>query len=245
MSLAFRRIIIILYVNGDSHTAAAEAVNSCAFAEDDDRYNYMGRLPHPDNLSVSWGVRLSNFIKTGFQCDAESAASNQRIMRTTKQWLTERPRAYRDALVIIQWSTWEREEWLIDGKYYQVNASGIDVVPQACQEKYRQYILGIDYNQAKEKAHEDIWNFHQDLNLLGVKHIFFNGNNSFQGMEPGRQKDWGTSYIAPYDQAATYHGWLRNNGFDTVSKNSWHFGIEAHGAWAKFMLQYIVKNKLI
>lgn len=232
-----------IYVNGDSHTAAAEAVNSYAFAEDDPQYNYLRRLPHPDNLAVSWGKRLATAVSCAFHCGAESAASNQRIMRTTKQWLLDNPTAYSDTLMIIQWSTWERQEWLIDGEYYQVNASGVDVVPQAYQEKYRQYIMGIDYAQVRDQAHEDIWNFHQSLNLLGIEHIFFNGNSSFQGVL--NQKDWGTRYIKPYDAAGTYHGWLKNNGFDTVSKDSWHFGDEAHGAWAKFMLQYIVKNRLV
>jgi len=41
---------MILYVNGDSHTAGAEAVNSHAFADDDPAYKHLGRLPHPDNL---------------------------------------------------------------------------------------------------------------------------------------------------------------------------------------------------
>jgi hypothetical protein len=43
----------------------------------------------------------------------------------------------------------------------------------------------------------------------------------------------------------TWDQWLRRNGHDTVSPNSWHFGEAAHGAWARFMLQYIVNNKLI
>ena len=46
---------MILYVNGDSHTAAAEAVNPHAFAMDDRPLFYLGRAPHPDNVSVSWG----------------------------------------------------------------------------------------------------------------------------------------------------------------------------------------------
>jgi len=234
---------LILYVNGDSHTAAAEAVNAYAFAEDDPNCNYLGRLPHPANLAVSWGRILADRIKAGFFCGAESAASNQRIMRTTRHWLLENPTAYRDGLVIIQWSTWERQEWLIDGIYYQVNASGIDVVPESHQQRYKEYIANIDYGKTVVDAHEDIWNFHQELKLLGVKHIFFNGNSSFQGWQS--QKDWGTSYIKPYDAAGTYHGWLRNNNFETVSKDSWHFGKEAHSAWARFMLQYIVANKLI
>ena len=234
---------MILYVNGDSHTAAAEAVNAHAFAEDDPLLNYLGRLPHPANLSASWGRKLADILKAGFTCGAESAASNARIMRTTRQWLLDHPAAYRDGLVIIQWSTWERQEWLIDGTYYQVNASGVDVVPESHRQQYKEYIANIDYGKNMADAHEDIWNFHQDLDLLGVKHIFFNGNSSFQGWQS--QKDWGNSYIKPYDAAGTYHGWLRNNGFETVSKNSWHFGKEAHSAWAHFMLQYIVANKLI
>ena len=44
---------MILYVNGDSHTAGAEAVNPYAFAEDDPNLTHLGRLPHPDNLAVS------------------------------------------------------------------------------------------------------------------------------------------------------------------------------------------------
>ena len=232
-----------LYVNGDSHTAAAEAVNAHAFAEDDPLLNYLGRLPHPANLSASWGRKLADILKAGFTCGAESAASNTRIMRTTRQWLLDHPTAYRDSLIIIQWSTWERQEWLIDGTYFQVNASGVDVVPESHQRPYKEYIANIDYVKNMVDAHEDIWNFHQDLNLLGVKHIFFNGNSSFQGWQS--QKDWGTSYIKPYDAAGTYHGWLRNNGFETVSKGSWHFGKEAHSAWAAFVLQYIIDNKLI
>ena len=45
----------MLYVNGDSHTAAAEAVNPHAFAEDDPALCYLGRSPHPANLAVSGG----------------------------------------------------------------------------------------------------------------------------------------------------------------------------------------------
>ena len=42
---------MILYVNGDSHTAAAEAVNPHAWAMDDGELFYMGRAPHPANLA--------------------------------------------------------------------------------------------------------------------------------------------------------------------------------------------------
>ena len=81
---------MILYANGDSHTAAAEAVNPYAFAEDDGQYFYMGRVAHPDNLTVSWGKLLSLSLRSGFHCAAESASSNARIIRTTREWLVNR-----------------------------------------------------------------------------------------------------------------------------------------------------------
>ena len=65
---------MILYVNGDSHTAAAEAVNPHAFAEDDSQYFYMGRAPHPDNIAVSWSRLLADTAKAILKCDAESAS---------------------------------------------------------------------------------------------------------------------------------------------------------------------------
>lgn len=236
---------MILYVNGDSHSAAAEAVNPHAFAADDPLYWGLGRQPHPDNLRVSYGCELANYLDAILVCDAESAASNTRIMRTTRQWLLDNPTAYKDMLMVIQWSTWERQEWLIDDVYYQVNGSGIDIVPESHQQRYKEYIANIDYGKTVVDAHAAIWDFHQELKLLGVNHIFFNGNSSFHGLLSDSQKDWGTSYIKPYDNLGTYNWWLRNNGFETVNPDSWHFGDDAHSAWAKYMLQYIVDNKLL
>jgi hypothetical protein len=231
----------MLYVNGDSHTAAAEAVNQHAFAEDDPNLGYLKRLPHPENLAVSWGKQLSIALRAGFQCGAESAASNARIIRTTREWLKSNPS--QENLVIIQWSTWEREEWLIDGMWYQVNGSGIDIVPQAYQEKYRQYIIGLDWEQKTQEAHQQIWQLHKDLEAMGIKHIFFNGNNSFERIR--NRFDWGTSYIGPYDPAQTFDTIIKSGGIDTVSPNSWHFGKDGHSFFNRFMLQYIIKNKLI
>ena len=93
---------MILYVNGDSHTAAAEAVNPHAWAMDDGELFYMGRAPHPANLAVSWGKLLSQTLRASFHCGAESASSNQRIIRTTREWLAESDRSRSDLLVIIQ-----------------------------------------------------------------------------------------------------------------------------------------------
>ena len=234
---------MILFVNGDSHTAAAEAVNPHAFAMDDSALFYLGRSPHPDNLLVSWGKLLSLALRSGFHCAAESASSNARILRTTRAWLAEHKNNLQDILIVIQWSTWEREEWEYNGITYQVNGSGIDHVPVEAQERYRNYIIGLNWQQKTEEAHNEIWEFHQELEAQGIRHIFFNGNNDFSSIA-GR-KDWGLSYIGPYDSTQTYNAIIRSQGIDTVMPNSWHFGHDGHATWNRFILNYIIKNKFI
>jgi hypothetical protein len=233
---------MILYINGDSHAAAAEAVNSCAFAEDDPTLTQLGRTPHPANLAVSWGRLLSLTLKAGFHCAAESASSNTRILRTTRDWLRQQ-RGLDDILVIIQWSTWEREEWLYDGVYYQVGASGTDGVPAEAAERYRNYIIGVDWQQKTQEAHREIWEFHLELEQQNINHVFFNGNNDFSQITD--HLDWGHNYIGPYDAKQTYNTIIRAQGIDTVAPNSWHFGKDGHSYFHRFMLQYIIANKFI
>ena len=233
---------MILYVNGDSHTAAAEAVNSYAFAEDDSKYWHMERRPHPDNLAVSWGRLLADRLKANFYCDAESASSNDRIIRTTKEWISLHQRHLYRTIIVIQWSTWEREEWLIDDKYYQVNASGIDVVPASHQQQYKEYIADIHWQQKQENAHNKIYMFHKELLEKNIKHVFFNGNNSFDQIKD--KFDWGVNYIGPYDKNSTFHNQLSKN-FETVSTTSWHYDAGAHRHWANHILHYLLDNQLV
>jgi hypothetical protein len=234
---------MILYVNGDSHTAGAEAVNPHAFAEDDGQYFHLGRAPHPENLEVSWSRLLSIVLKAGLRCAAESASSNTRIMRTTQEWLDQHAEDFDQLLVIIQWSTWEREEWLHNGVYYQVGSSGIDDIPQELQEKYKHFVIGTDWRTKTEQAHNEIWQFHKELEKQKIPHIFFNGNNDFSKIT--NKKDWGNSYIGPYQPEMTYDALIRAKGIETVAPNSWHYGKDGHSYFHRFMLQYIIDNKFI
>jgi hypothetical protein len=234
---------MILYVNGDSHAAAAEAVNNHAFAEDDTAHFFLGRRPHPDNLSVSWARQLSRTLNAALHLDAESASSNDRIMRTTRAWLHERADAVQDILVVIQWSTWEREEWLHNGTYYQVNASGVDHVPPELADRYRHFVADLDWPTKTREAHDRIWAFHQELKESGVPHIFVNGNTDFSKIQ--NRQDWGTNYIGPYDSKLTYDAIVRAQGIETVVPNSYHFGKDGHSVFHRFMLQYIIENKYI
>jgi hypothetical protein len=233
---------MILYINGDSHSAAAEAVVPHAFAEDDHDLFYLGRAPHPENLAVSWGKLLSQTLKTSFVCEAESGSSNDRILRTSRAWLDNQTN-YNEILLIIQWTTWEREEWLHNSVYYQVNGSGIDSVPDELQDQYKNFVANIDWQAKTLEAHKDIWAFHEELESQDVKHIFFNGNNDFGPLK--ERYDWGASYIGPYDPKQTFNYLIQDQGIQTVAPDSWHFGKDGHSYFYRFMLQYIINNKLV
>jgi hypothetical protein len=234
---------MILYVNGDSHAAAAECVNPHAWACDDGLYWGLGQQPHPDNLRASFGCDLANRLDAILVCEAQSGCSNNRIIRITQDWISQNQSALDDTFVVIQWSTWEREEWLCNGEYYQVGASGVDYVPQELQEKYRHYIIGLDWQTKIKEAHDQIWRFHQELKAQGIRHVMFNGNNDFSQAQ--NRMDWGTNYIRPYDPDQTYNAVLKNNGFKTVNPDSWHFGSDGHCFWAEYLLQYITDNKIL
>ena len=224
---------MIVYVNGDSHSAGAEAVNDYCFAQDDRAYYALGRAPHPDNGRVSYGCNIANELYAILHCDAESASSNSRIMRTTRQYI--RNEGTPD-IIIIGWATWEREEWLHDEVWWQVNAGGVgNDWPDTIKIQYQQYILDLDWAVAEQQAHENIYQFHQELTDLNIPHLFFNTFNHFNQAP----KDWGNNYLSPYDPNLTYYKWLTNQGFK--SKPSYHFGADAHKKWAEFLLPHLTQ----
>lgn len=224
---------MILYVNGDSHSAGAEAVNSFCFAEDDSLYYGLGRIPHPDNERVSYGCVVANELGAILHCDAESASSNSRIIRTTKEYIKN----FTPDLMIIGWSTWERQEWLHDGVWWQVNAGGVGHDwPELIKEKYKDYILNLNWELAEEQAHQEIFNLHEELSNLKIPHLFFNSYNHFNIT---KNKHWKNNYINPYDKKFTYWQWLTDNGFK--SNKNYHFGANAHEKWAKFLIPHLTK----
>lgn len=252
---------MILYVNGDSHSAGAEALNMHCFAEDDPLYWSLGRIPHPDNLQVSYGCEIANMIGAVLECDAESASSNDRIIRTTWNYLQGVQGMFNNVTpdyLIIGWSTWEREEWKHEGTYYQVTGSGTDSVPPELHSKYKKWVIDQDYISRERKLlswHDRIYKFHQDLEARKIPHLFFNTYTDFSTIRskqitshavdtPPSEHDWNGCYLEPYDQNYTYYYWLKNKGFDTVRPDSYHFGPDAHRAWAEYLYQNMVQKAL-
>lgn len=247
---------MILYVNGDSHSAGAQAVNDFAFAQDDPKLwqDEWFNKPHPDNLPASYGQLLANKINAGFVCDAMPAGSNTRIIRTTREYLkTNKPN-----IIIIGWTSWEREEWFNDDDnvWYQVNASGIDSVPEKWTDRYKNFVVNVDWKKKEIFWHNEIKNFHLELRDLQIPHLFFNcysnffhSHNTFKNANlPFHQHEYGNNYINPYDD---FHfiNYLRSVGCkdvrepaDPFIKNKrTHFGPDGHAKWAEFLLPYLTR----
>ena len=200
---------MIIYVNGDSHSAGYDA----------------------GGQNFSYGKHLATNLKAEFFCVAEAGSSNSRIIRTTQEYIKYR----KPDLIVIGWSTWEREEWFYDNRYWQINVSGIDTRwPEEIKEKYRTWITTVDWKTATSTAHEQIHNFHLTLLEKNIPHLFFNCYSDFRS-EP--QKIWHNSYINPYDPTATYYTWLTNQGFE--SNDLFHFGADAHEVWATHLTKII------
>ena len=231
---------MILYANGCSHTAAAEAVVPAAFAEDDGRVG-IDRRPHPLNLAASWCTKLAKHLNADLVCDAESASSNDRIIRTTREWIANNPERLSNTFMVIQWTTWEREEWLHNGTWYQVNASGADWVPKELQQRYREFVIDIDWTEKTLHAHEQIWALHNQLDNLNIPHLFYSGYSTFSDVQ--NCHDWGRSYMEPYNRQGSYTAILQQNGH---AHTKWyHFDAKGHCFWANYVLQYIKQNNLV
>ena len=230
---------MILYVNGDSHSAGAEIVRTFAFAEDDPQYAHLKRRPHPECLKNSYGHWLSRRLDAHLICDAESGASNSRILRTTKEFLTNRIH-WDDILVVIGWSTWEREEWLHKGEYYQVNSSGKDSIPAELQERYKKWLLTDNSNE--NIWHDRIHELHMDLYKKGIKHLFFNSYSYFNAKLD--TVDWHNCYIHPYTPSETYWNFLKTKGFITRN-NGLHYGRSAHRSWANRLTNGLKSRNII
>jgi hypothetical protein len=151
--------------------------------------------------------------------------------------------------MILQWTTWEREEWFYQDKWYQVNASGIDHVPNALQDRYKQYVINVNWEEKTTQAHKDIWDMHCYLKDLGIRHLMFSGHSTFSHIKNHDQQDWGVEYMHPYVWEESYHNWLINNGGSYANPDSdpksYHFDAKSHRLWAEHVLQYMLNNQIV
>ena len=199
---------------------------------------------HTAGVNTTTLDRFSNLVAAAFDADvvnlAKVGASNDRILRTTQEYLADNA----VDLVVIGWSSWEREEWKHQDSYYDVNSSGHDVLPPVLLDRYKTWV--IDQTQdslivKSQKWHENIYKFHLELEQKNIKHLFFNCMYNF--FHPSDVYNWNDQYIGPYDNDSSYYWYLKNQGIQT---DEWyHFDSTGHRVWADLLINHINKYKLL
>ena len=211
---------MILYVNGDSHSTGHDAV-----------------LPGP-NPEHSYGKLLADKINYKFVCQAVEGCSNDSIIERTWQYLDRNNPNF----IVIGWSTWEREEWIYQGQAYNISASGFDQLPKELHKKYKEFVINADepsFQQNKEiENHKKIYAFHKELKKRNLPHLFFNCYSWFfyHDAHQWDKFDWQDAYINPYQKQSTYYFWLEEQGYKPSNPKYYHYGADAHEAWAEFLL---------
>ena len=245
---------MILYVNGDSHSAGAELAcmrngKLLEFDENTRQYQPVQSNTWSQNSQVecvnrSYSQQLANMLAADLICEAESGGSNARILRLTREYLKNN----RPDLVVIGWSPFEREEWWYNSVAYQVHGGGVGSVPVELANQYKKWVIDNStpsaINARTVASHQEIFDFHQELLDLSIPHLFFNTFNSFEFIPDmgGTYFDWGDYFVEPYLESYTYCLWLKNQGYRPVSETSMHFGPAAHRAWADFLYQRYCKK---
>jgi hypothetical protein len=209
-----------LYVNGDSNSAGH---------------------------GTTWVKKLGNYFNFEIENHALGGGSNPRILRTTFDFLNQKKSCIQDYFFVIGWTSWEREEWLFENQYYQVNASGTNIVPTGLQQRYKDWICDsnlISQVTKSKSLHNEIFNLHKKLLESNIKHLFFNALMPFQHevkSNPDTRSNWGINYIAPYDNDLSYYWYLKKQGFVPDGGN--HYDTTAQECWADFLINYINQHK--
>jgi hypothetical protein len=232
----------ILFVNGDSHAAGAEINNRHCFAADDPVYpENLG--PHPDNICDSFGYLLADQLKFKFKTDARSGCDNNRIIRTTRDFISE---TNEEIFILIGWPTFERKEMFIEEKYYYFGP-GFHSSKNHINQLNKQYVASLDsraHTELTNQAYEKIYEFHCELQNQKIKHLFFNTYQWFKDIDQQLHYDWNNCFIGAYNKADVYWHWLQSQGFGTVN-GGYHYGAAAHYAWANRLHNWLTDHHLL
>lgn len=214
---------MILFANGDSHTYG-EGVEE-------------NKPTFPTIVSEHFNMRVLNRATPG--------GSNDCILRTST-----RESFNHNFFILIGWTSWEREEWLYNNYYYQVNGTGHKTLPKELQTKYKEWVSNNSYRNMVIKSqqwHDKIWNYHLALEAKGIKHLFFNAFTPFMEIDtpeellPINKYDWKNSFITPYTE--TYYDYLLDKGYEP--NEHYHFKSDGHNCWAEYLIKHIEEYDII
>jgi hypothetical protein len=227
-----------IFVNGDSHTSGSELY-----------------FPTQDAYPYQLAKLLNGEIVGN---PAIGGASNDRILRTTEEYLKECERANEyPNLIVIGWSESCRVDWFVDGVHESIQSQNLtpertkQIDPARAKyftQDWRHH--SIEYVMT-QYHHEKIFNLHQHLEYLKIPHLFFNAVHSFNTVIEWHKPfagdlhnyeffkhEWNDCFWNPYeDKDGSFRTWGLNKGY--VETKWLHLSEDAHTDFAQTLYQYI------
>lgn len=219
---------MLIYFNGDSNTAGTEL----------------------ENTNDCFANQLANLLEADLFNDAYAGASNDRILKTTNDYINQ----HSPDLVIIGWSSSEREDWFINGEYKSVNSFRVNTndLDQQSQWEYwannKSGWLSGDYAYEKELCkywNTKIFNFHLELSYKNIPHLFFNAIYSFNTRGSVYEYNWNNNFYGPYDKNLAMIQWADLAGYQQITPGKWHFKKDAHTNWANILYNHLINYDIV
>jgi len=266
---------MVLYANGCSFTWGDERANivvpkRCS-KEQRDRWKKLSdnRPPRHDDywagsavmsdnegyrLKYSWPGQLAKLLNCNdFDNDAFPGGSNERILRTTIDWVLYNKDRYPDLLVVVGWTYHSRFElWIEKDKCYkQYNPNFGHVTDMNKDEKlfiesYWKYCYN-DYERISNFLHCVI-TLQTFLKYHKIDFLFFNAIQDLNGLN-GYDLSIFDHLLNEIDrdryfllENGTFNSWDEEKKYPRGPR--FHPLAEGHAAWAKVLYEYINENEL-
>lgn len=232
-----------IFFNGDSNTQGSELY-------------YARQDAYPYKLAELLNAEIVDNPALG-------GASNDRIIRTTEEYLREceKTNDYPD-LIVIGWSEPNRTDWFVNGKYESLYSEDFPPIHSHKINDERAKYFSTDWRHASieyvmtQYHHEKIYNLHQHLDYLKIPHLFFNAVNSFNTLidwhkplegELHRYEffkhEWNNCFWKPYEKVGSFLEWGKENGYEKTQYH--HLKEDAHDHFAKVLCDYIKDKSLL
>ena len=222
---------MLIYFNGDSNTSGME-------------------LDDPSTQSFS--AHLSRKLNANYINHSVPGGSNEMIFRTTYQYLDQcKQQNTRPDLIIIGWTESCREDWFVDGKYMSIDSLGINrpVDSEARYQDYFRRTRNMNYrHHVFQFYNAKIFDFHLELQNLGIPHLFFNAIECFNRWEHSddlvHRFDWGKNFYHPYNQEFAMRHYAIARDYEEITPGWHHFKENFQIVWADLLHEHIISNQL-
>lgn len=179
-----------------------------------------------------------------YECWAKNGASNDHIIRRTKEWINGCTDP--DRFVFIGWSTWEREEHLVDQTYYDIDAwciyHSFDAPPaletHAAALRQRLENNSNYMDLCAQRWAGQIKEFAQYLESQNIGYLFWNAYSKL--IPPNAGAEFDHRFVKPYTDCFNQYWYLKQiRNHATAVNDPYHFDAHGHRKWADFLIQWI------